>query len=310
MKSYGIDFQGNVKIEEVATLPVWQASDERRIIYVADSDNMYYGTSAAFSEFGGGSSSESDEYSDLLNSSVYQNCTYDDFADEDLTDAGNTDMTFNMADTQYDFTAGEVVQSDDLYDATTSMTAITECMIHVYYTDTGVATIEATADGANWETVTNNTIHEFTDTGTTLKIRITGGGTGIVSSWGVLYNPLTGSNIGASRRKYLSFYYEGIVQDEDTIVDGFYFDNAVGIDGVTLHARVAPTGADITVDLMKDGAEESKVSTLTDASTYEETALVTEYYATDERFGLKIKTIGSVEDGQGLIVVVHYYDTL
>jgi len=56
MKSYGIDFQGNIKIEEVATLPEWAAGDERRVIYVADSKKTYYATNAAWLPFESGGS--------------------------------------------------------------------------------------------------------------------------------------------------------------------------------------------------------------------------------------------------------------
>jgi hypothetical protein len=312
MDIYGANFKGPLKIEELSTLPVWSASDERRIIYVADTGKTYYGGSLTWMEFGSGSGAggESDEYSDLLNSSAYLNCTWDDFDDEDLIDNTNTTATWDVSNTEYDFTAGQILQSDNLYDSVASLTAITECMVHVNYSDTGTPTIQATADGVNWEAVTNNTIHEFTNTGTTLKIRFTGGGTGSVESWGVLYNPDTGSNIGANRRKYIAFYYEGLCQDEDTIVDGFYFDNSVAIDQLTLFTRVAPTGSDLTVDLLSDGAEQSAVATLTDGSSYEETTIVTKYYTSSERFGLKIKSIGSGEAGQGLTIIVHYYDTL
>ena len=253
--------------------------------------------------------SGADLYEDLLGSSVYFNCSWDAFADQTLVDTGNSTMTYDSTKDLYDFTIGEVLQSEDLYDATLGVT-ITECMVSIYYTDDGVPTIEATADGVNWETVINNVIHEFTDTGTTLKIRFTGGGTGQVLSWGVLYNPDTGSVVGATRRKYIVFYYEGVCQDEDIIVDGFYFGNKVGIDSITLHARVAPTGDDITVDLLDGGAEQSKVATLTAASTYEKTDITTEYFEDTDRFGLIIKQIGSTEPGQGLLIIIHYYDVI
>ena len=124
-----------------------------------------------------------------------------------------------------------------------------------------------------------------------------------------LYNPDTGTAYGATARKYITFNYEGLCQDEDTIIDGFYFGNSVGVDKVTITARVAPTGANLTVDLLKDGSEQTKIATLTAAGTYEVTTLsVVEYYSTSERFGLKIKSIGSTEPGQALIVIVHYYD--
>jgi len=249
----------------------------------------------------------SDDYEDLLRNSIYLNCTWDLFSDETLVDNINTDMTYNETDDQYSFTIGEVIQSDDLYDSSLSVT-VTECLVVIDYTDSGTPTIEVTADGTNWETVTENSITTFTNTGTTLKLRFTAGGTGTIRSWGILYNPDSSSPFGSSRRKYITFNYEGLAQDEDTIVDGFYFNNDVAIDKLTITARVAPTGADLTVDLLKDGSEQSKVATLTDAATYEVTDFDPELYSTTDRFGLKIKSVGSGEEGQSLMVVVHYYD--
>ena len=265
-----------------------------------------------YEESTGGSSSdgvtsETDTYQDLLGGSAYLNCSWDGFTNEDLTDAGNTTMDFSLSEDRYDMTIGEIVQSDDLYDPLLSVTVV-DCMVSVDYVDSGTPTIQATANGTNWETVTNNTLHTFTNTGTTLKLRFTAGGTGYVKSWAVLYNPDTGTAYGSSVRKYITFSYEGLCQDEDTIVDGFFFNNSVTVDKITIMSRVAPTGANLTIDLLKDGAEQSKVATLTAASTGESTAITSEYYSTAERFGLKIKSIGSTEPGQSLQVIVHYYD--
>jgi hypothetical protein len=301
---------GRDAAESVATLPVWASTDELREIYTVDTKKRYYGTDEGWKEYGGGGgSSEADIYSDLLGRSIYLNCSWDGFSNEDLTDAGNTTMDYDATNTQYDFTIGEILQSDDLYDPLQSLT-ITECMVSVDYTDSGTPTIQATADGTNWETVGNNERHTFTNTGTSFKIKFTAGGTGTLNSWAVLYNPDTGGTYGATKRKYATFYYEGVCQDEDIILDGFYFNNKVAIDNVTLHARVAPTGANLTVDLLDEGAEQSRVATLTDASIYEKTVVTTRYYESTERFGLKIKQIGSTEAGQGLTVTIHYYDCI
>jgi hypothetical protein len=299
---------GRDAAESVATLPSWASTDELREIYTVDTKKRYYGTDEGWKEYGGGGgSSEADIYQDLLFGSTYLNCSWDGFATEDLTDSGVLTMDYNATSDRYDMTVGEILQSDDLYEPLLSIT-ITECMVSVDYVDSGTPTIQVTADGTNWETVTNNTLHTFTNTGTALKIKFTAGGTGYVKSWGVLYNPHTSTTYGSSVRKYITFNYEGLCQDEDNIIDGFFFNNSVAVDKITIMARVAPTGANLTIDLLKDGAEQSKVATLTDAGIYEVTAITTEYYAIDERFGLKIKSIGSTEPGQSLVVVVHYYD--
>ena len=266
-----------------------------------------YGIDQALATSGGGGS-ESDKYQDLLSDSIYMNCSWDDFLTDDLVDNVSTDMTWDDANSKYTFTIGEILQSDDLYDSVSAVT-VTECMVSVDYTDSGTPTIQATADGTNWETVTDNVIHTFTNTGTTLKLRFTAGGTGEILSWGVIYNLDSTTAYGSTPRKYVTFNYEGIAQDEETLVDGFYFDNNVGVDKVTLFARVAPTGADLTIDLLKDGFEQTKIATLATTSTYELTTLsVVEYYATTERFGLKLKSVGSIEPGQSLTAIVHYYD--
>jgi hypothetical protein len=299
---------GRDAAESVTTLPEWSASDELREIYTQDTKKRWYGTDEGWKEYGGGGgSSEADIYQDLLSDSAYLNCSWDGFSDESLTDAVNSDCDYNATETRYDLTIGEILQSDDLYDSTLSLT-VTECMVSVDYTDSGTPTIEVTADGTNWETASNNTIHTFTNTGSTLKLRFTAGGTGYVGSWAILYNNDTGTAYGASVRKYITFNYEGLCQDEDVIVDGFYFNNGVAIDKITIISRVAPTGANITIDLLKGGAEQTNLATLTAASTYELTTITTASFATTDRFGLKIKSIGSTEPGQSLTVIVHYYD--
>jgi hypothetical protein len=256
---------------------------------------------------------EKDMYQDLLDTSVYDNMTMNTFdaidTDDPLID-NSTDMDFDATAKGYDFTAGEFILSTDLVDPLLSGMDITECMVSIDYTDSGTPTIEATADGgSNWETVTNNSVHTFTDVGTDLRIRFTGGGTGTVLSWAVLYKPNPKQlPAGASRTKYITFYNEGNAVDEETIIDGMYFDNTIGINKITLHAKTAPTGANLTVDILKDGAEQSKIATLTDGSTYEKTSITTEYYSPLERFGLKIKSIGSGVSGAKLTAIVNYYD--
>ena len=42
--------EGKIYIETVGTKPAWAASDERRIIYVADEDALYYATGTAWVE--------------------------------------------------------------------------------------------------------------------------------------------------------------------------------------------------------------------------------------------------------------------
>lgn len=314
MKFYGVDMQGVFQIQSVSTLPAWGASDERRWVYAEDTKSCHYGTDEGWREFGsGGGGFESDMYQDLLLHSIYTNMTFDDFIDEDLINTGSSDMTYASSDNQYSFSAGQILQSENLADATAVIGLgyqITECLVSIDHSDSGTPTIEVSTDATNWESATNNTIHTFTEAGTELYIKFTSTGTGIVKSWAVLYYPdASALSPSPSRRKFVTFYYEGVAIDEDDIIEGFYFDNNITIDKVTIHARVAPTGANLTTDILIGGAEQSRTATLTAAATYERTTFGTALnVATTDRFGMTIKTVGSTEPGQGLIVIVHYYD--
>jgi len=253
-----------------------------------------------------------DMYQDLLRNSIYLNVTWDSFIDESLINTGSSTMDFDPLNEEYDFTTGEILQSENLYDSTLSGTldTITECMISIDHTDTGTPIIKATADGSNWETATNNQIHEFANTGNDLRIQFTASGTGSVKSWGILYNtdadalPCLVSNVLYNTR---DFYYEGVAQDEDIIAKDIYFDADIIINAVIITARVAPTGSNITIDITKDDVEQSKIATLSTSSISERTAFSTSIaFTTTDKFGLKIKSIGSNEAGQGLGIQVHY----
>ena len=188
-KTYGTDMQGPFIGQRVSTLPAWTVADVGREIYTEDTKLRYYGTDTGWREYGagGGGGSEFDMYADMLGNSIYLNCSWDGFINELLI--ASTTMTYNATDNKYEFTAAEVLQSVDLYDGTLAIT-VTECMVYIDFNDSGSPTIEATADGgANWEIVLNGAIHNFSNTGSDLRIRFTGGGSGEVRSWGVYYNP-------------------------------------------------------------------------------------------------------------------------
>lgn len=52
MKFYGIDSQGYVKVQSLATLPAWTSDDTRRIAYDVDTDKFYVGNSAKWLPLG------------------------------------------------------------------------------------------------------------------------------------------------------------------------------------------------------------------------------------------------------------------
>jgi len=188
-KNYGTEMEGPFIGQRVATLPAWTAADVGREIYTEDTKLRYYGTDTGWREYGGGGGggSEFDMYADMLGNSIYLNCSWDGFVNELLI--ASTTMTYNATDNKYEFTAGEILESVDIYDGTLAVT-VTECMVYIDFDDSGSPTIEATADGgANWETVSNGVIHNFSNTGSDLRMRFTGGGSGEVRSWGIYYNP-------------------------------------------------------------------------------------------------------------------------
>ncbi len=315
MDFFKINNQGPIFIEKVSALPTWSSADEGRLVYVESNDTLYYGTSLDFIEVGSGSgaSIEYDMYADLLSQSIYDSATYDGFDNEDLTDSTTT-MTFDFAENYYTFTDAKLLQSNNLFDSVSGLSSVDEAMISVDFTLTVGSTdptIRATMDGINWEVVTNNSVHTFSNAGTTLKLRVNSaaGTIGYVSSYAVLYNSNPSSiNTTFSKRKVVNFYYEGTAVDEQDIISGFYFDNNIIIDKVTINARVAPTGSSINIDLIKNGAEQSNIADLTATSSYKETSLTPLSYNSTDRFGLKIKQIGSTQAGQGLNISVHYYD--
>lgn len=323
-----------VIVHSLVTLTVAGSPDPGDILYLSDSvagsivltettkaiGKQVYGSIIFISPLGVGSGSgtgdltnESDQYADLLGRTIYQNITYDEFAEVTASNplVASSTMSYDSVDKLYDFTVGEITTSANLYDSVSALNPVTEAMISIDYTDSGTPTIEATADGGtHWETVENNKVHTFTNTGIDLRIRFTAGGTGELKSWAILYNPdFDALSVAVSGNRMINFYYEGIAQDEEVFIDGIYPNNRIGISHIAINARVAPTGGSLTIDLTVDGAEQSKIATLAAGSKYQKTTLSSVLQvATTEKIGLKIKSIGTIEPGQGLNVTIFYYD--
>lgn len=91
----------------------------------------------------------------------------EDFKDSNTTSSWDTDGTL-------DFTAGQIAESTsiDFNNGTVTQAKLS-------YTGTGTFLAEMTSDGTNWETVTNNVTHIFSDTGTDLRWRITENGASV-----------------------------------------------------------------------------------------------------------------------------------
>ena len=88
--------------------------------------------------------------------------------------------------------------------------------------------------------------------------------------------------------------------------DGLVFQEDVTVKKISLHAVEAPTGADLKVDLLKDGSAQAKIATLTAASNFELTDIADIVYAAGERLGLKFTQVGSAEPGNGVSATVYY----
>ncbi len=91
-------------------------------------------------------------------------------------------------------------------------------------------------------------------------------------------------------------FYEGFVPAED-----------ITLKAISLFAMQAPTGQDLTVDVLKDGVAEANISTLAAGAAFQKTTFLTpvEILKT-ERLGLKFVQVGSTEPGNGIIATLYY----
>ena len=117
---------------------------------------------------------------------------------------------------------------------------------------------------------------------------------------GAYYEKLAGG------RRLLSIYMEGEAFDEETFFYGLKFDEDTVIDRISLWARVQPTGADMNIDVLKDGAEQNRIAVLKAGTSYETTKITPIMFLTDELLGLKTKSVGSIEKGGKVTVILHY----
>lgn len=89
--------------------------------------------------------------------------------------------------------------------------------------------------------------------------------------------------------------------------DGLVFQEDVTVKKISIYAVKAPAGQDLKVDLLKDGAPQTKIATLTAAANFELTALgVPLDYSAGQRLGLKYTQIGTTEEGNGITVTIYF----
>ncbi|MEE9199892.1 MAG: hypothetical protein V3V45_00430 [Candidatus Brocadiales bacterium] len=107
--------------------------------------------------------------------------------------------------------------------------------------------------------------------------------------------------------RYLTMYHAGFPAQGEIFFDGFSFGEDVTIDKITVHARSAPRGSDVQIDLMKNGSAQGRVATLAQDILSQTTATQSIAYAAGDTLGLKITAADSQERAEGLSVIVHYF---
>ena len=133
-----------------------------------------------------------DFYQDWLQRTKYQNASVVTcIVSGTLIDT--TTMDHDIENRRYNFTVGETILTEDLYDSSLSLSNITECIIDAEITDDAAGTLQVSNDGgSNFITVTDTTqVVTFVTSGIDLVLKYTAGGTGYVEHMGVLYNPDT-----------------------------------------------------------------------------------------------------------------------
>jgi len=201
MKFHGISMVGPFNNQKLAVLPTFSPTrDQSRLVWLQDG-TLWYGSDVEWVNMGGsGDANEvEDMYSDLLRTTIFLNASYDEFANEDLI--STTTMTHDQKEKRYDFAAGQTLESVDLFDSYTGLAFVDYVMVYVDYIDSGTPTIEVSTDGgSNWYEMENLKVFQIpvVNAGTDVKIKFTGGGTGEVNSWGILYY----KDITASCTKY------------------------------------------------------------------------------------------------------------
>lgn len=103
----------------------------------------------------------------------------------------------------------------------------------------------------------------------------------------------------------LMFQYSGLAVDEETIIDYFRFQAAATVTKIGLHAREAPVGSALTVDVLLNQAEQNRVATLSASATGQITDITDINFSTAQDFGLKVKSVGSTTPGNEITVVVY-----
>ncbi|MZH03366.1 MAG: hypothetical protein F3745_08250 [Nitrospinae bacterium] len=91
-------------------------------------------------------------------------------------------------------------------------------------------------------------------------------------------------------------FYEGFVPQEN-----------ITVKAVSIYAQNAPTGQDLKVDFLKNGADQNNPGILADGKQFEKTDLSSAIgYLKSDRMGLKFSQVGSNVSGDKIVVTVYY----
>ncbi len=101
-------------------------------------------------------------------------------------------------------------------------------------------------------------------------------------------------------------YVSGILSDEEVAYDGWFPQEDITITKVGIFCRVAPTGADVQVDLLVNGSEQTRVASLTAGSQYELTDITDLDVTSGQWVGIKVKQIGSTLEGEDMTVTLYF----
>ena len=116
---------------------------------------------------------------------MLRNLSYTDSAGATISlifnDTGNTTATWDTTNHRWTFTGSQIIQTTSIFLDGQTITKATLTILSTNITTVGNLTFQLSADGgSNWESVTLNTEHTFTNTGTDLRIKISSSGNAVV----------------------------------------------------------------------------------------------------------------------------------
>lgn len=163
----------NATTEFPAQLDVYLASPDTGVLYWDDDNQGDWGNDAGTTGYNWGNDTAETE---TLARRVHHPDGFMQFDlyDDDLVDTGSTTATVNTTDGSITFTTGEVFQTETLFLNNESFNTILWKLQQSVVTGSANLTYYATADGgSNWEEITPETTHTFTDSSTAgVKVKI------------------------------------------------------------------------------------------------------------------------------------------